>query len=165
MNEEVSKSNVDLRCRHIPIERGFVWAVVEYLQELTSAQVKHELGIDTEIVGQSEAGGVLLPVSQYCHNDALHYCNCNKMDLASFVVVAIGCDASSCNKANKPQLLADFFLGIGFPFPFWLDSIIQPPMTQWIFPTGYKGGILTNDRMWPKREVLYIIRSVFLRRF
>src|ERR1700683_2414753 len=62
MNEGVSKSNVYLGCRPIPIERGFVWAVVEYLQELTSAQVEHELGIDTEIVSQSEAGGVLLPV-------------------------------------------------------------------------------------------------------
>jgi hypothetical protein len=120
---------------------------------------------DKAIVPEAMSYSSLSCISQYCHNDVLHYCNCNKMDLASFVVIAIGCDASSCNKANKPQLLADFLLGIGFPFPFWLDSIIQPPMTQWIFPTGYKGGILTNDRMWPKREVLYIIRSVFLRRF
>jgi len=62
MNEGVSKSNVDLRCRPIPIERGFVWAVVGDLQELTSVQVEHELGVDTEVVSQSEAGGVLPPV-------------------------------------------------------------------------------------------------------
>jgi hypothetical protein len=102
----------------------------------------------------------------YCHMLLYLLLAVNTVIMMHYIIViAIGCDASSCNKANKPQLLADFLLGIGFPFPFWLDSIIQPPMTQWIFPTGYKGGILTNDRMWPKREVLYIIRSVFLRRF
>jgi hypothetical protein len=34
-----------------------------------------------------------------------------------------------------------------------------------MFPIGHKGYVLTDDRMWPKRNVLYIIRSVSLRRF
>ncbi len=46
----------------VPVKRRFVGTVVEHLQELTSPQMEHELGVDAEIVRQAEACRVLLPV-------------------------------------------------------------------------------------------------------
>jgi hypothetical protein len=62
VNESVSKRNAQLRRNYAPVKCSFIWTVVEHLQELTSAQVKHKLGIYTKVVRQSEARGVLLPI-------------------------------------------------------------------------------------------------------
>lgn len=53
---------IRLEVGHLPIERRFIRTVVEYLQELTSAKVEHELRVDAEVVAEPEARWVLLPV-------------------------------------------------------------------------------------------------------
>ena len=48
--------------QNVPVERRLVRAVVEHLEELTPPQVEHKLGVDTEVVSQSERCWVFLPI-------------------------------------------------------------------------------------------------------
>lgn len=46
----------------MPVERGFIWGVVENLKELRSPQMVHELRIQTEVLAQSETIRVVFVV-------------------------------------------------------------------------------------------------------
>jgi hypothetical protein len=58
----ISKEIWRLCCKNVPVKCSLVWTVVEYLQELTSAQVEHELWIYAKVVRQSETRGVFLSI-------------------------------------------------------------------------------------------------------
>ena len=47
---------------NLPVERRFIWTVVEDLQELGPSKVKHELRVQGEVVRQSETVGIVLAV-------------------------------------------------------------------------------------------------------
>lgn len=46
----------------LPVEGRFIRAVIKDLEELASAQMEHKLGVDAEVVRQSEARRIFLPV-------------------------------------------------------------------------------------------------------
>ena len=46
----------------LPIEGRFIWTIIEYLQELTSTKMEHELRINAEIISQSEASRVFFSI-------------------------------------------------------------------------------------------------------
>ena len=54
--------NTIIKDEYSPIEGSLIRTVIKDLQELTSAEVEHELGVDAEVVRKSEAGWVFLPV-------------------------------------------------------------------------------------------------------
>ena len=52
---QVTKSNQ-------PVVRGFVWTVVEDLQELRSSQVEHKLRVKCELFAEAERVGIILVI-------------------------------------------------------------------------------------------------------
>ena len=48
----------------LPIERGLVGGIVEYLQKLTPTQMEHELRVNAETFAQLETGGICNDASQ-----------------------------------------------------------------------------------------------------
>lgn len=58
----VNTCNPVIKDGYSPIEGSLIRTVIKDLQELTSSEMEHELGIDTEVVCKSETGWVFLPV-------------------------------------------------------------------------------------------------------
>jgi|FrelakmetLWP11LW_1041352.scaffolds.fasta_scaffold337267_1 hypothetical protein len=47
---------------YLPVERGFIWTVVEDLQELRPPEVEHELRVEGEVVRQTETVWIVLRI-------------------------------------------------------------------------------------------------------